>query len=77
MTAFDIAANLFHNSDTLADPEYRMTAQEAASLLLEYRFCAEDDEAAAYDGITAEDVAYAYNALVEEHLAINAQEDDE
>lgn len=77
MTAFEIAANLFHNSDTLADPEYRMTEQEAASLLREFRCCAEDDDAAAYDGITAEDVAYAYNALVEEHLAINAQEDDE
>ena len=77
MTAFEIAANLFHNSDTLADPEYRMTEQEAASILREFRCCAEDDDAAAYDGITADDVAYAYNALVEEHLAINAQEDDE
>lgn len=77
MTAFDIAVNLFHNSDTLDDPEYRMTEQEAASLIREYRFCAEDDDAAEYDGITAEDVAYEYNALVEAHLTINAQEDDE
>ena len=77
MTAFEIATNLFHNSDTLSDPEYRMTEQDAASLLREYRCCAEDDEAAAYDGITAEDVAYEYNALVEAHLAINAQEGDE
>ena len=77
MTAFEIATNLFHNSDTLADPEYRMTDQEAASLLREFRCCAEDDDAAAYDGITAEDLAYEYNALVEDHLAINAQEDDE
>ena len=77
MTALEIATNLFHNSDTLADPEYRMTEQEAASILREFRCCAEDDDAAAYDGITADDVAYAYNALVEEHLAINAQEDDE
>ena len=58
MTAFEIATNLFHNSDTLADPEYRMTDQEAASLLREFRCCAEDDDAAAYDGITAEDLAY-------------------
>ena len=77
MTAFEIAMNLFNNSDTLADPEYRMTEQEAESLIREYRYCAEDDEAVAYDGVTAEDVAYEYNALVEAHLAINAQEGDE
>lgn len=77
MTAFEIATNLFNNSDTLDDPEYRMTAQEAESLIREYRCCAEDDEADEYDGITAEELAYEYNALVEEHLAINAQEDDE
>ena len=77
MTAFEIAMNLFNNSDTLDDPKDRMTAQEAESLLREFRCCAEDDEAAAYDGITAENVAYEYNTLVEAHLAINAQEDDE
>lgn len=77
MTALEIAMNLFHNSDTLDDPKYRMTAQEAESLLREFRCCAEDDESAEYDGITAEELAYEYNALVEEHLAINAQEDDE
>ena len=77
MTAFEIAMNLFNNSDTLADPEYRMTEQEAKSLIREYRCCADDDESAEYDGITAEELAYEYNALVEEHLAINAQEDDE
>ena len=77
MTAFEIAMNLFNNSDTLDDPEYRMTEQEAESLIREYSCCAEDDEAAEYDGITAEELAYEYNALVEENMAINAQEDDE
>lgn len=68
MTALEIAMNLFNNSDTIADPEYRMTAQEADSLIREYRYCAEDDEAAEYDGITAEDLVYEYNTLVEAQL---------
>lgn len=74
MTAFEIATNLFHNSNTISDPEYRMTEQEAASLIREYRSCAEDDESAEYDGITAEELAREYNTLVEEYLSINAQE---
>lgn len=77
MTAYEIAMNLFNNSDTMSDPEYRMTVQEAADLLREYRSCAEDDdEGDEYDGISAEDVADAYNELVEEHIRINTEEDD-
>lgn len=77
MTAYEIAKNLFDNSDTAADPEYRMTVEEARSLLREFRSYAEDDEGEnAYDRIAAEDVAEEYNNLVAEFLRLNADEGD-
>lgn len=74
MTAYEIALNLFNNSDTMDDPEYRMAVGEAERLLREFRSCAEDDEKEEYEGIAAADVAEEYNNLVEEFLRLNAEE---
>lgn len=74
MTAYEIAKNLFDNSDTMDDLEYRMTVEEAMSILRECRSYADDDEEKnAYDRIAAEDVAEEYNNLVEKFLILNAE----
>ena len=61
MTAFELAQNIIDN-DRNPDPDYRMDIAEAARLLKEFRYDDEDGELAE---ITAEDLADAYNELVD------------
>lgn len=70
MTAYELAVNMYNNT---YEPEKRLSVDEAAWVLREYRL---DDEDGELSNISAEDLADEYNALVDESMRINAEEDE-
>lgn len=70
MTAYELAVNMYNN----AHDNGRLSINDAEFVLREYRI---DDEDGDLDGISAEDLVDEYNDLIDEHMRINAEPEEE
>lgn len=70
MTAYELAVNMYNN----AYDNGRLSIEDAEFVLMEYRIADEDGD---LDGISAEDLVDEYNDLIDEHMRINAEPEDE
>lgn len=70
MTVYELAVNMYNN----AYDNGRLSIEDAEFVLREYRFADEDGD---LEGISAEDLVDEYNDLIDEHMRINEEQEDE